>query len=348
MTPKRILLIRRDNIGDLVCTTPLLHALRMRFPEARLDVLVNSYCAPVLHGHPDIDHLYIYTKTKHRATNESVLGVYWRRLRTLLALRAARYDVAVLANVSCLPRPIRWARHIGVRHIVGFSEPDSPLARFIDQPVSLPPLSAARHEVERLMDLMQPFGGIATTTPPLHLCAEPHATAHAQQQLAHHGHLVGLHISARKPSQRWPTDRFIALIHALHAQNPAVHFALFWSPGPSHAAHHPGDDDKAQAILAACRDLPLTPLPSQHLSELIGGLSLVDTLICSDGGAMHVAAALGKPIVCLFGDTEAAHWHPWAVPYVLLQADSRDVHDLSVEQVCQAYFSLTETAEQPL
>ena len=53
----KILVLRRDNIGDLVLTTPVLAALRQRFPHARIEALVNSYSAPVLEGHPDIDRV---------------------------------------------------------------------------------------------------------------------------------------------------------------------------------------------------------------------------------------------------------------------------------------------------
>ena len=62
----KFLVIRRDNIGDLVCTTPLIHALRIAYPKAQLCVLVNSYNRPVVENHPDIDTVYAYTKAKHR------------------------------------------------------------------------------------------------------------------------------------------------------------------------------------------------------------------------------------------------------------------------------------------
>ena len=59
-----ILVIRRDNIGDLVCTTPLITALRQRFPKAWIGALVNSYNARVLDGNPDQDEVFIYTKER--------------------------------------------------------------------------------------------------------------------------------------------------------------------------------------------------------------------------------------------------------------------------------------------
>ena len=55
---------------------------------------------------------------------------------------------------------------------------------------------------------------------------------------------------------------------------------------------------------------------------------------------MHIAAALGKPILCFFGDSDAARWHPWGVPYRLLQPESRDVTDISVAAALQAFREL--------
>ena len=60
------LVIRRDNIGDLVCTLPLIVALRKRHPKARIEALVNSYNRDVLQGHPALDAVHAYTKGKHR------------------------------------------------------------------------------------------------------------------------------------------------------------------------------------------------------------------------------------------------------------------------------------------
>ena len=115
---------------------------------------------------------------------------------------------------------------------------------------------------------------------------------------------------------------------------------LFWSPGDEHNPLHPGDDGKAAAILAACADLPVLPYATEQLEELIGGLSLCQAMICSDGGAMHIGAALGLPLISLFGNSDPVTWHPWGVPHRVLQAPSRDVNDISVEQVAAAFVAL--------
>ena len=76
-TLQQILVIRRDNIGDLVCTTPLLTALRRQYPQAWIGVLANSYNAPVLQGNPDLDAVFCYRKLKHV---DGGWGEKWRAL----------------------------------------------------------------------------------------------------------------------------------------------------------------------------------------------------------------------------------------------------------------------------
>ena len=152
------------------------------------------------------------------------------------------------------------------------------------------------------------------------------------------GHkMIAVHISARKPSQRWPAERYAELMHARGAE---VDFLLLWSPGAADHPQHPGDDAKARAIMDAAGKLPLIAYPTHELRDLAAALSLADYVICSDGGAMHIAAALGKPILCFFGDSDATRWHPWGVPYRLLQPDSRDVADISPVAALQAFREL--------
>jgi ADP-heptose:LPS heptosyltransferase len=322
---RRILVIRTDNIGDLVCTTPLLAALRARHPEAWIGVLANAYSATVLEGNPDVNAVFAYRKAKHRDAGDSALKVHLERLRLILHLRRLKIDDAVLAAPGGGNSARRFARWIGARNIVGD-----------DIAVT------GTHEVERVFSRLAAFG-IAGEPPTCRIVA-PAGTRQLAPTLpaAFAGRpLVGLHISARKPSQRWPAERFAALAQTLHARCGAA-FLLFWSPGDEDNAVHPGDDRKAAAVVAATADLPLVPMPTHTLTELAAGLSLCDSVICSDGGAMHIAAGLGKPIVCLFGQSDAARWHPWGVPYRLLQPDSRDVADVSVGDVELAHRELLE------
>jgi hypothetical protein len=133
----------------------------------------------------------------------------------------------------------------------------------------------------------------------LTVTADASLAATQHQKLPEHiaqgsGPLVALHISARKEKQRWPVERFVELAHRLHAEY-AARFLVFWSPGDENNPFHPGDDGKAARLLDGLADLPAAPVRTEHLSELIAGLSLCDIAVLSDGGAMHLAAGLGKP-----------------------------------------------------
>ncbi len=332
----RILVVRRDNIGDLVCTTPLLTALRQRFPDGWLAVLANSYNAPILAGHPDLDQVFAYRKGKH--VDAGLLALARERIGLVRELRARRLDSVVLATTAYQSRTLRLARLLAPRHIVGFAGAQSPHA--IDRPVSLAGADG-EHEVERVFRLARAFG-IEGPPPPLRIAVDAGERARVDAALRERrlgGAPIGIHLSARKPSQRWPADRFVGLMRALHERRRAA-FVLFWSPGPADHPQHPGDDEKARAVIAATRALPVLPWPTAALPALVAGIAACRAMIMSDGGAMHIAAALGKPIVCFFGRSDATRWRPWGVPYRLLQPASRDVKDLSVGEAVSAFEAL--------
>lgn len=335
----KILIIRRDNIGDLVCSTPLFAALRQHFPHAELCALVNSYNVAVLENNPDIDTVYAYTKAKHRAKGQSVIRVYWNRFKLFAKLRKQCFDYTILAgSPASVPRALKLARMIRPRHIIAYGTDPS-----IDLPLPYPH-GEATHEAEDVFNLLAPLG-ISGNPPPLAVHPDPTIAEKARSTIVPEaGHiLVGVHISARKPSQRWDAARFTELIRKLAAGDD-MSFVLFWSPGDEANPLHPGDDRKAKEILDALAGAPVTAYPTNRLQELIAGLSLCDAVICSDGGAMHLAAGLGKPILCFFGKSNSAHWRPWGVPHVLLQPPTQDVADISVEDALKGFNELRKKA----
>jgi ADP-heptose:LPS heptosyltransferase len=338
----KFLVIRRDNIGDLICTTPLFSALRTRFPQAEICALVNSYNAPVLERNPDVDAVYSYTKGKHRAKSQPLAAVLWTRVGMIIALRRRQFDYAILAGAPYLPRVLKFARLIKPSHIIGYTEPGEPGIEHIDLSVPYAP-RAPMHETEYTFGLLTALG-IESAPGPVRVVADNERVLVARQALANQGYtpgtlLIGIHISARKPGQRWPVNHFIELVQRLHERRHAS-FMLFWSPGEEDNPLHPGDDNKAKAIIAALPGCPIYPCPTLELAELIAGLSVCEVVICSDGGAMHVAAGLSKPILCFFGNSDATRWRPWGVPHVLLQRASRNVADIEVGEAEEGFNQL--------
>jgi ADP-heptose:LPS heptosyltransferase len=311
-----ILVVRRDNIGDLVCTTPLFSALRSRFPQAWIGALVNSYNAAVLDRNPDLDQVIVYSKLKHLDPGQSTLGALVRRLSDLWELRRRRLDCVLLATPQFVPRTLALARLLKPRRIVGFSENTE----------------LSGHEVERVFAIARPLG-IAGPIPPLKVVPDPALVARAAAVFPAGKRKVAVQISTRRPAQQWPAERFAELIERLHAGG--AHTMLLWSPGPASHPRHPGDDEKAAAVMRLVGD-KATAYNAGPLPELIGALAACDAVITPDGGAMHLAAALQKPIVCFFGDMPPERWRPWGAPHRVLRPESRKAADISVADALAA------------
>src|SRR5262252_11091352 len=152
----RILVIRRDNIGDLVCTTPLIFALRDRYPEGHIAALVNTYNEAVLDGNPALDAVHAYEKGKHRGESRSLLSLYAERLRFLARLRRQQFDYAILATPGYAPRSLRLARLIGARHVLGYTE-HGKAHRRLDMALPYDGRTSA-HEVELVFALLKALG----------------------------------------------------------------------------------------------------------------------------------------------------------------------------------------------
>ena len=84
----------------------------------------------------------------------------------------------------------------------------------------------------------------------------------------------------------------------------------------------------------------MIPCETHTLQELVAGMSLCRSMICADGGAMHVAAALVDYMVVVFGKTNPVQWHPWGVAHQLLKAPDNHAADISVAQVFHAFGEL--------
>jgi heptosyltransferase-3 len=337
----RILAIQKNNIGDLVLITPFLAELRRRFPAARIDVLANSYNASVLDRNGDVDHVYVYMKRKHRPNDLALPRLYWQTSRLVLDLRHSRYDYAFLLNGRFSMERLTLARLIAPKHVVGFAE-SAAQARAIDTPLASDPIPE-KHVVPRSLRLLNaafPVESLTEVCPDCNPCRVfPDPAVRSRllfdlfaRGLAPGSPIVALQISARKQKQRWPLDKFarLARLIAKRIQAPLV---VFWSPGNETVATHPGDDSRAEALLAMCSDLPMFGCRTAILPELIAGLSTSDVVVSSDGGAMHLAAACARSVVALYGNSDAEIWHPWCRFYRMACSRSGNVSDISVEEV---------------
>jgi ADP-heptose:LPS heptosyltransferase len=328
----KILVIRRDNIGDLVCTTPLFSSLRHAFPTAYIAALVNTYSAPVLANNPEIDDVFAYTKGKHGANQGGKIQRFIATFRLLSMLRKHHFDVIIAIGKSS----VTLAKLISPKRVISAADPAG------GDVISLKNIEPL-HAVEAVHKYLAPLGihsapGRMTIYPDIasqEIALAPSAFVGKP--------VIGLHLSARKPSQRWPHEYFSKLATKLHAELGAS-FLVFWSPGTESNVLHPGDDEKAERFKLATNQIPVRLCPTGQLDELITAMSLCDLIICGDGGAMHIGAGLGKPVVALFGDSDPQRWRPWKVPCRVFQPMSHNVVDITVDEVFDAALALLEKA----
>ena len=307
-----ILIIRRDNIGDLLCTTPLMVGIKEQLKVDRLDVVTNAYVAPVLKGNTFIDTLYVYHKLKHGHT--SFFKVIYERLKLIFHLRQHHYD-----------------------YILAFDERALNLTRFLRKTKVLAPIQnwTNETEVERAWELGQRMGLKGLPGPlisPLHLY-DPSSNKKNPQTL-------GIHISARRIKQQYPISEWATLIRRLHDMYPKLTFHIFWSPGDAKNLMHPGDDEKADTLKNTLKNLPIQFISTPTLESLMEGLQRCGSMIMSDGGAMHMAASSNRPIIALFGDSNAKRWRPWGVPYTIMQSKTGYVKDIEPSKIIEAWLHL--------
>lgn len=309
----RILVVRRDNIGDLVCTTPLLDGLRSAHPSAWIGVLANTYNAEVLERNPAVDAVFAYEKLKHRT------GPFLRfaagRIRLAAELRRRRLDWVVVPAAA--PQAVEYARSLHPRNVAIGDSADP------------------RHEVLRTWAAGRDLGVLGEPGP-MRVFAAADRVERLRRELGE-GPWIAVHLSARRPKQRWPEACYVDLVRRLAASSGVL---LLWAPGSGTDARHPGDDEKASRILVATAPARVVGVPTPDLGSLVAALSLARSVICPDGGAMHLAAALAKPVVALFGDSPVERWRPWGVPHRVVRPGSGDLADLAVDAVLAAQAEL--------
>ncbi len=335
--PESVLFIRRDNIGDLVCTTPAIRAFKERYPGVKVGLLVNSYNADIVAHNPFVDELFIYRKAKHEQ-ERSTLGVWLENFRLLKRIRRMGFHAAVgFGGYS--PRLERLVYQTGAKVRIGYKGADGG-GRLYTHGIEEP--REPVHEVEACMGLLKPFG-ITGPPPPMYIRPDEAGVENALLRLKREGlkddrSLVLFHISSRRAENRWPVKNF-ALLGGLVTKQLGYKVLVTWAPGPEDDPRHPGDDRLAEELKGLMKENPLC-LRTTTLKELIAAVSLARIVVCPDGGAMHIAAALGKPLVTIWGSTDPRRWAPWGVEHVIVRNASGRAAYVTVEEVFDALTGL--------
>lgn len=305
--PQRILVIRIDFLGDMLCTTAFLGALKERWPGAELHVVANRYNAAALAGNPDVDmiHTYVYSRQCERNDRPGRMRAFFDRLRLVRRLRRLRFDLVVVPNGGMHRSSMQFARQIGAKdcrwHDAETEFDDRKPEHVAQRPMCHEALSGFR---------LVPELGRADLDR-LELSVHPdRALQDAWHRLlgARTKPRVGLFVTNKAAERRWPADRWHDLAERLA---PSVDVIVFRDPAVGHA---PEDD--------SWRDVNARHVAPSSVADLVAAASLLDAIVSADSAPVHLASALGVPVAALFEDRPEKYlrWHPLGVPHVILRA----------------------------
>jgi ADP-heptose:LPS heptosyltransferase len=332
----KILVLKRDKIGDLLLTTPLLARLKAALPSAETHLLANDYNAWVAADNPHVDRIWIYRRVRHGGRIR--LGAAWDWLWRRRALRRERFDWVIVANGDESPRAIRRGLSLrGARTVARCA--DASMYPGLTDP--LPP-DFASHEIERLLGLLAPLGFSAQPLGLLPSYVLPAASAAFSarwlgERGLTQGQYVVLGLGARR-SKKQPSSAQVIGWSAYFKQRWGLDTVLMWTPGNSGDPRYPGDDAVAQPLLdAAAQGLAPQLHPFRGpIAEALGLIWGARTSLFPDSGLMHFAAASPGGVLGFFADTGAspapAQWAPRGAKAAWLEAPM-SVSDLPDERV---------------
>ena len=315
-TPDRalkILLVRPRLIGDVLLTTPVIRAMRRRFPDAELVYLVEAHAAPIVTANPHLSETIVI---KHRRGVRRILEDVTLAAR----LRARRFDVAVDMHGGSRSGWLTFATGAPLR--VGYDV--SGRTWMYTHRIARPRGYAPRHSVLSMWDLAavvdRSFGEPPTPDRDrLEMPVTPAAAARVAARLEQLGvtaadEIVVMHTAAGNEFRRWPESAFAAVARALTANRRRVVLVVGSRQDArtieSIVAHaQPADAVAAGRVIAA---------PGWPLEDLRAAMDRAALFVGGDSGPMHIAAASDVPIVAIFGPTLPVHWAPWRPPHLPL------------------------------
>jgi len=279
----------------VVQALPVLRLLKRHRPDSEIFWWIDSHLAPLLEGDPDLSGVIPFERRRWARPQ------HWpEMIRSIRRLREQKFDQVI--DLQCLARSGAFAWLAKGDFLIGLDEAREGARGFYDIAVRRP--SFLTHAVDWYLCVL-PHLGV-----PVHWRFDwlperpPAAAAVKRKWLGEAGSTkwIALQPGARWPTKRWPVEYFAELARSLTNQFPDARTVVL------------GDQEDrrlgeiiSRADPARCLNLcGLTSLP-----EMVECLRLCDLLITNDTGPMHVAAALGKPLVALFGPTEPRRTGPY-------------------------------------
>jgi len=289
--PRRALVVTLRFLGDALLSTPLVRALKQRFPDCEVDVLVFAGTQGVFEGNPDVSQVITVPELTTASDTLRQVRALWRR-----------YDLAVIAQTGTRPFLFGWAAG---RRRVGLVSPEPGKSwwkrALLDRHAVFDPGGARVLENQRIAQLLGIDAMPGVVPPTAGWGASEVASALGFDPAAEPFAVV--HPSPRWRYKQWTADGWRALIDALHARQLRV--VVSGGPGAEERAYV---DSVLQGVEAGKTTRREGRMSFAQTADV---LRLASLYIGPDTATTHLAAACGTPVVALYGPTDPAIWGPW-------------------------------------
>jgi len=297
LTNKKILLVRNDNVGDLICTTPAIEALRKKYPKNQIDIVVNSYNYDAIHKNPFIDKIYCYTKPKHKKNFTDKLKAGLGKLKILWQIKKENYDAVVIFRSGYSKSAELFSNITNAKYKVGVKNPNGK-----DNFNLHIKTNANKHEVEFCFDCLGEFGVEYKGEKTFYFIDEKLKTKYQNYK----DYLL-FHISSRVKENRYSKEKFKNIIDSLNTNK----ILISAEPIDFKSAVWLENNTKAKFI------------KTTSLKDLAGVIANVKLFVTLDGGAMHLAPAVGTKTISISGKTNMSKWYPWGYKDLVIQDKSK-------------------------
>jgi heptosyltransferase-1 len=289
----KILILKPSSLGDVIQALPVLRLLKLHFRNAEIFWWVDSALAPLLEGDPDLAGIVRFERRRWAAPR------HWpEMLRSVRWMREQDFDLVI--DLQCLARSGAFAWLSNGKCLIGLDEAREGARGFYD--IAVRRASFQTHAVDWYLAVLPKLGV------PVHqnfqwLPERPEIAAAVKTKWQTGGvRWVALQPGARWLNKRWPAEYVVGLVRLIAKDFSAVHFAVLGDTQ---------DKPLGEIISRAAPELCLNLCGETSLLEMVEWLRLCDLMVTNDTGPMHVAAALHKPVVALFGPTEPRRTGPY-------------------------------------
>jgi lipopolysaccharide heptosyltransferase II len=320
LNPKKILLIRTDRIGELILTTPAINSVRSAFPEAEISLIVSASSFEAVEGMRSVDTVLAVDPVSEFS---SIRGTF----KFILSLRKQDFDMAVIFNPSKFMNLSVFLAGIPVR--VGY---DRKLGFLLNRRIADRKYLCEKHEVDYNLDLIKSVG-VNPSGQNLSFVVLP-ANEETAEAIARGAGLlsgekfIAVHAATSNPEKVWPADRFAAFCNMAEARL-GVKVVLVGGKDEERISQ----EVKDKAGISFC-DLT----GKLKLKEFAALLKKAALLVSCDSGPVHVSAAVGTPVVALFGESRpggsSRRWGPYGAGHTVVGKPA--VVDISVGEVFEA------------